>query len=118
MSPLKAKRPKSIMDRGNMRAKITVQHAPTRDGVGQQVWATFATARAEVESQEGHELPGQALTGTDTLIVFRLWRRLPGVKSSMRAVWGQRTFVITSVVLVDETKPVGLELYCREITTQ
>lgn len=104
------------MKAGLLRQRITLQSvALTPDGAGgaTETWSDFATLYARVaplsarEPFQAHQIASEA-THAITL------RYYPGVSDKMRVRYGNRTFLIESIVDEDERHR-GLLLLCREI---
>jgi len=105
-----------MMKAGKMRLTITIEQKGSAGLLGQTVWETFVTKRAELESVTGRELAAP-LTGAEVSHIFTL-RYVAGVKAHMRVNVAGRTFNIKYILTGNEGNARLLRMYCQEVSTE
>jgi SPP1 family predicted phage head-tail adaptor len=102
---------------GKMRETITIEAPSGAAGsLGQVTYETFATVRAELRTLTGRELNAPQLGGSQVSHVI-VTRYIPCVKADMRVFIGDRLFIITHPIVVNEGNARLLEIYVREVLT-
>lgn len=109
-----------MLDAGRLDRRITIQRqVTTKNGLGEAVvsWQTFAdNIAASIEPLQGREFwEQQQLQGEISLRVrIRYW---PGVKPSMRVLYGERILDIRSVI-DPRDQHIEMQLMCSEGVTR
>jgi SPP1 family predicted phage head-tail adaptor len=106
------------MRAGSLRHKITIQSATlaadTMSAGATESWSTYATTWAEIKPLKGMEAVEHKKLGQETM--HRIWIRYQsGITTSMRIVFGSRTFEIRGVRNPDE-RNIMLEILAEENT--